>query len=122
MTALHSQTTLSADDPGCADALRLVQRLNALLDRLCTKGLRALSSEDLSGLRAQVQELEVIGATTLAEQLAALADQIGDGQRSAAVAACRFRAAVRVFERLLSLRMVEAAMGRAMDYQPDHEH
>ena len=101
-------------DPGYDDALALVIRLNQLLDSLCIKGLRALDSEDLARLSAQADALASIGAAELATRLRQLTDHLREGSRDAAAEAFRARASIRVFERLLSLRIAGGALASGL--------
>lgn len=95
-------------DTGYADALALVQRLNALLDDLAVRGLRAVDGDTIARVAAQSEALTGIGAAHMAEATAALVADLRSGRREGARTLLRTRASVRVFERLLSLRMVAA--------------
>lgn len=103
-----------ADQTAYADALALVIALNALLDQLCIRGLRALGTDELNRLQAQCSALTEIGATELSSNLERLADHLRNAHRDAAPALLRTRASIRVFERLLSLRMVCLSLDAAL--------
>lgn len=93
-----------------ADALLLVERLNELLDALAVRGLRAAGSDERARLASHRDALIEIGAEHLAEALAQLLGELEAGRREAARTLLRARASVRVFERLLSLRVVCAEL------------
>lgn len=90
------------------EALELVTRLNALLDALVVRGLRAAGVEERARLASHRDHLAGIGASHLAASLAELLAALEDGRREAARALLAARASVRVFERLLTLRVVAA--------------
>lgn len=94
--------------PAEAEALELVARLNALLDALVVRGLRTAGAEDRARLASHRHHLADIGASHLAAALADLLVALADGRREAARALLAARASVRVFERLLTLRVVAA--------------
>lgn len=89
-------------------ALDLVARLNALLDALVVRGLRTAGAEERARLASHRDHLAGIGANHLAAALAELLAALEDGRREAARALLAARASVRVFERLLTLRVVAA--------------
>jgi len=121
-------TELETDDAigtcAYADALDLVIGLNALLDHLCIRGLRALGNDDFNRLQAQCSSLRDIGAEELASNLTELLDHLRNAHRDAATALLRTRASIRVFERLLSLRMVCQSLESSLDpeTEEDGEH
>ncbi len=96
-----------------ADALQLVERLNALLDALAVRGLRAAGSEERARLASHRDALHDIGAAHLGDALAQLLLDLDAGRREAARTLLQARASVRVFERLLSLRLVCAELRRS---------
>jgi hypothetical protein len=97
-------------ETGYADALALVERLNGLLDDLAVRGLRAVGGEGIARLNAQGEALAGIGAAHLSEAIEALVTDLRNGRREAARTLLKTRASVRVFERLLSLKMVAAQL------------
>lgn len=101
------------------DALQLVERLNALLDALAVRGLRAAGSDERARLASHRDALIEIGAEHLAEALAQLLGELEAGRREAARTLLRARASVRVFERLLSLRLVSAELAAQLAGTPD---
>jgi hypothetical protein len=101
---------IAMSDTGYADALALVERLNGLLDDLAVRGLRAVGGDAIARLVAQGEALSGIGAAHLAEAIEALVNDLRNGRREAARTLLKTRASVRVFERLLSLRMVAAEL------------
>ncbi|MBD8528011.1 hypothetical protein [Pseudomarimonas arenosa] len=96
------------------DALALVEHLTELLDAAVVRGLRAMRAEDIARLSHHRDELREIGAEHLAQSLDRLLQALADGHRSSAAALLKARASVRVFERLLSLRTVTAALQSAI--------
>lgn len=103
---------MSAEAQG--EALGLALRLGTLLDDLAVRGLRACGPEELARLRSQRDGLAGMGATHLAEVLDALLDDLESGRREGARSLLRARSSLRVFERLLSLRMVGEALSDAL--------
>lgn len=95
-------------EQAAAEALELVARLNALLDALVVRGLRTAGPEERARLASHRDHLAGIGAGHLAAALAELLAALEDGRREAARALLAARASVRVFERLLTLRVVSA--------------
>jgi|CXWL01.1.fsa_nt_gi flavin reductase (DIM6/NTAB) family NADH-FMN oxidoreductase RutF len=89
-----------------ADALALLARLNGLLDDLAVRGLRAVGADETARLGSHREALAEMGAAHLAEALGQLLADLRSGRREAARSLLGTRASVRVFERLLSLRMV----------------
>ena len=97
-------------DTAHTDALQLVERLNALLDALSLRGLRAVGSDERARLCSHRDALHEIGAEHLSQGLSVLLQQLDAGRREAAISLLKVRASVRVFERLLSLRLVAAEL------------
>ena len=97
-------------DEACGEALAMVIGLNSLLDQLWVRGLRALDSETLARLQARADGLASLGAEHLGAQFRSLLQLLCEGDRGAATAAFSARASLRVFERLLSLRMTGAQL------------
>lgn len=96
-----------------AEALSLAVRLGTLLDEVAVRGLRACGAEEMARLRSQRDGLSGMGASHLAEVLDALLADLDSGRREGARSLLRARASQRVFERLLSLRMVGDALAGA---------
>ncbi len=109
-------------DGGYADALALVERLNGLLDDLAVRGLRAVGGDGIARLNAQAEALAGIGAAHLSEAIEALVNDLRAGRREAARTLLKTRASVRVFERLLSLRMVAAQLQSGLGEGSDLAH
>lgn len=103
---------VSAEAQG--EALGLALRLGALLDDVAVRGLRACGAEELARLRSQRDGLAGMGATYLAEVLDVLLADLDSGRREGARSLLRARTSLRVFERLLSLRMVGGALAEAL--------
>lgn len=100
-----------------ADALALLARLYALLDGLVVRGLRAVGIEERTRLASHRAALAEMGTAHLAGALEQLIADLDSGRREGARTLLRTRASVRVFERLLSLRMVIAELGH--EVRPD---
>lgn len=112
----------AALDADSAEALALVERLNALLDDLAVRGLRAVGADAITRLVTQGEALAGIGATHLATAIEALSTDLRNGRREVARTLLKTRASVRVFERLLSLRMVAAELRAGLDVSQQSAH
>ncbi|HEY4260616.1 MAG TPA: hypothetical protein VGM98_10660 [Schlesneria sp.] len=82
-----------------------LDRLNSELQDLLVRGLRICGSEHLRPLRGIHTELDRIGATHLAGRLTKLISAIESDHRDAAVDLLRTQASLRVFERVLTLKV-----------------
>jgi len=100
-----------------ADVDEIVQTVEAL-DReftdLVLQGLRAVGAKHLASLESLRQEFERIGVAHLAERIATLVAAIRNDDRSAASALLRGQTSLRVFERLLTVQTVRAALHAAV--------
>lgn len=89
------------------EVMQTLERLNTELQDLLVRGLRVCGPEHLRPLRALHAELQRIGADYLTARLSSLMDAIEGDQRDAAAALLQTQAALRLFERILTLRAVE---------------
>jgi len=89
------------------EVMQTLERLNAELQDLLVRGLRVCGPEHLRPLRAIHTELKRIGADYLTGRLTILVDAIDSDQRDSAAALLQTQAALRLFERILTLRAVE---------------
>jgi hypothetical protein len=84
--------------------------LNAELQDLVVRGLRVCGPQHLAPLRAMHQELARVGARHVADRLEKLIAAIEADGSHAAAELLGTQAALRVFERVLTLRFAEAAL------------
>lgn len=88
-----------------AEVVDTLERLNLELQELLLRGLRVCGSEHLRPLRGLQAELTRIGASHLSRRLSALIAAIEADDRSSATELLRTQASLRVFERILTLRV-----------------
>ncbi len=89
------------------DELRLdIERLRILLENLVVRGLRACGPDELMQLQSSKEYLERAGAGNVASILASLHGQIANDSRTSAQTLLKAQTAVRLLERLLTLRIV----------------
>jgi hypothetical protein len=85
-----------------------VERLRTLLENLVVRGLRACGSEELAQLKSQVEYFDSVGAAHVSAVLAELQAQIERDDRASARTLLKAQTAVRMLERLLTLRIVKS--------------
>jgi hypothetical protein len=95
---------------GVSEIVYTLGRLQAELEDLAVGGLRAAGPERLPALEALREDLEKTGASALSARLEALVAAIRDGRREAGAALMRAQAALRLFERLLTLDVAAARL------------
>lgn len=95
----------------------MVERLRAVLENLVIRGLRACGPDDLVQLRSYTDYLDQAGAGHVAAVLASLHGQIEKDDRTSARTLLEAQTAVRLFERLLTLRVVAAQYAAATTTQ-----
>src|SRR5262249_41101010 len=101
----------SVDDAGEIDELRdALDRLHAAMDDLVVRGVRAARQKDVARLTALRDEFRTAGAEHLAERLTTLAEAVKAGDRSAAPALMGAVTAFRLFDRMLTLEVAQAAL------------
>lgn len=94
---------------GEIEELRIsIERLRGLLEGLVVRGLRACGEDELAQLRSYIEQLERAGAGHVAAALARLEGHIRGGDRAAAVDLLTAQTAVRLLERLLTLRVANS--------------
>ena len=97
------------------DELRVsVERLRTLLENLVVRGLRACGADELAQLKAEVEHLDSVGAAHVSAVLAELHAQIERDDRAAARTLLKAQTAVRMLERLLTLRIVKSRYEHAL--------
>jgi hypothetical protein len=94
-----------------------MERLRALLDGLAVRGLRACGEEQMVQLEAFVEQLEQAGAGHVGALLEELRGKIEKDDRGAAKALLTAQNAVRLLERLLTLRVVGGMYAMALARQ-----
>ncbi len=108
---------------GIDEIVYTLGRLQAELEDLAVGGLRAAGKERLPALEALREDLEKTGASVMSARLEALVAAIRDDRREAGAALMRAQAALRLFERLLTLDVVAARLailaGEAETRPPD---
>jgi hypothetical protein len=87
-----------------------LERLNGDLLDLMIRGLRVCGPEHLNALKSIQQHLAEVGAKYLADRLMKLVAAIESDSPSAASELMETQAAMRVFERVLTLKFAETAM------------
>jgi hypothetical protein len=101
--------------PEC-DELRIsLERLRALLENLVVRGLRACGPDELAQLRSYTEHLEQSGAGHVAGVLGELHARIEKDDRGSARALLEAQTAVRLLERLLTLRVVREQYRSAIE-------
>ena len=94
-----------------------IERLRKLLEMLVVRGLRACGENELLQLRSLTEYLEQAGAGYVASILNTLHSEIESNSRDAACTLLQAQTAIRLLERLLTLRVVrsryEAAVAQA---------
>ena len=85
-------------------------RIQAELEDLAVGGLRVAGPERVPIIEALREDLEKVGAASLAGSLETLATAIREGQREAGAALMRAQAGLRLFDRLLTLDLAAARL------------
>ncbi len=106
-----------------AELREALDRLQAALDDLAVRGLRAASPQDLAKLTALCDEFRTAGAGHIAERLQATIEAVRADDRGAAATLLRAMTAARLFDRMLTLEVAagmlsaetEAVAGRDTD-------
>ncbi|MBS0202289.1 MAG: hypothetical protein JSS49_05260 [Planctomycetes bacterium] len=88
-----------------AEVVDTLDRLHSELHVLLVRGLRVCGPEHLTPLRSLHAELERIGAVHVAGRLETLINAMTADHREAAAALLRTQASLRVFERVLTIRV-----------------
>jgi len=87
-----------------------LERLNGDLQDLMIRGLRVCGPEHLSALKAIQQHLAEVGAKYLTDRLCKLVAAIEADSPSAATELMETQAAMRVFERVLTLQYADSVL------------
>ena len=99
------------DETSEIDVLRdALDRLHAAMDDLVVRGVRAAGAQDIARLTALQGEFRTAGAEHLAERVATLVATIQAGDRVAATALMRAVTTFRLFDRMLTLEVAQAAL------------
>jgi hypothetical protein len=98
---------------GISEIAYTLGRLQAELEDLAVGGLRAAGTERLPVLEALREDLERAGGASLGTRLEALVTSIREGRRESGAALMRLQAALRLFERLLTLEVAAARLAAA---------
>jgi hypothetical protein len=97
------------------EELRLgIERLRTLLETLVVRGLRACGPEELAQIQSFTEYLERSGAGHVASILGDLHAKISADDRAATTALLTAQTAVRLLERLLTLRIVAGQFAGAI--------
>jgi hypothetical protein len=91
-----------------------IERLRTMLELLVVRGLRACGADELAELKAHTEHLDRAGAGHVAGVLAKLHGQIEGDDRGSAATLLNAQTAVRLLERLLTLRVVSSQYAAAM--------
>lgn len=92
------------------ELVETLARIEGALDALVTRGLRAVGPDDRTELESYEAEVRAMGATRLADALAELLTAIREGDRGGSIVLLRTQVRLRLLERLLTLRLVEAEL------------
>jgi hypothetical protein len=92
-----------------------LDRLQAALEDLVVRGVRAAGARDLARLTALQDEFRDAGAGHLSGRLAALAEAIRADDRAASTALLRAITALRLFDRMLTLEVATQVLAAADD-------
>ncbi len=92
-----------------------VERLRALLETLVVRGLRACGPDELTQLQSHAEHLERAGAGHVAAVLGDLHAKIETDDRASAPALLKAQIAVRLLDRLLTLRVVRGQFQAAVE-------
>lgn len=90
--------------------IELITRLQAELEGLCIRGLRAISTEQLNWLKASRDSLMAMGAEHLAGKITALLEQIEVDSDESSRRLLDLLTTVRVFERTATLREASVSL------------
>lgn len=101
----------SIDPEPLDEVVQALKRSRRLLDELVVRGLRTAGPGELSQLDALGDELARVGAQHLAGRLAALAEGMRADAKDVAATLLRAQASVYLFDRVLTLRVVEQQLG-----------
>jgi hypothetical protein len=91
-----------------------IERLRAMLETLVVRGLRACGPDELAELKSHTEHLERAGAGHVASILSKLHGEIEQDQRTSAATLLNAQTAVRLLERLLTLRVVGSQFASAI--------
>ena len=94
------------------EIVQTIEALQGELDDLLVRGLRSAEPATLNRLRARVEEFRRIGAEHMAQRLTTLVDAVEADEPAAARALLQAQTSLRLFERVLSLEVAEAALGQ----------
>jgi hypothetical protein len=105
---------MAAIDPDeLQQVLQALQHSRTLLDDLVVRGVRAAGPAEHGRLDALQGELSRVGARHLAEQLRTLAEAMRADDPKATAGLLRAQTSLYLFDRVLTLRVVEAGLGEA---------
>jgi hypothetical protein len=93
-----------------AELRSALDRLQAALDHLVVRGVRAAGTSDLGRLTNLRDEFRTAGAEHIAGRLTTLIDNVRADNRAAAVDLLRALTAVRLFDRMLTLEVAAAVL------------
>ena len=99
-----------------------IERLRTLLETLVVRGLRSCGPDELAQLKSEAEYLDRTGAPHVAAVLAELHAQIERDDRAAARTLLKAQTAVRLLERLLTLRIVKERYAYALAASQAEEH
>jgi len=105
---------MTAIDPDeLQEVLQALQQARTLLDDLMVRGVRAAGPGELGRLDALREELGRVGAHHLAEQLGALSNAMRADDPAATGGLLCAQTSLYLFDRILTLRVVEAGLMEA---------
>jgi len=98
----------------CDEIRVTLERLRTLLENLVVRGLRACGPDELTQLQSFTEYLDQAGAGHVSSMLALLHSQISADDRASAGTLLKAQTAVRLLERLLTLRVVRGQFAMAL--------
>lgn len=101
------------DDQELAQVAQALRHCRDLLQELVIRGVRTSGPAELDRLDALREELARHGAQHLAERLTTLHTAMREDDPAAAAALLRAQACLHLFDRVLTMRVVEAELGAA---------
>lgn len=106
-------TTLDPDE--LQEVLQALRTGRTLLDELVVRGVRTAGPGEHGRLDALREELSRVGARHLAEQLVTLSEAMRNDDPGAPGGLLRAQTSLYLFDRVLTLRVVEAGLAAASD-------
>lgn len=98
-----------------------IERLRSQLEALAVRGIRAAGPGDVALLRAAGEEFERVGAEHMTERIGDVVRTLEQGDCPAAAALLRAQTSLRLFERVLTLEIAQAALDALVEAKSAEE-